>query len=597
MLYLRGKMLKQQERDEYVRQIILAEEEKSEKLANFWRIGMSLLFFAVSKGVSPEIPPFSQKVLWLGSTTYFLFSIYVFFHLRAGRYQPWLKYLSVFVDIFLISLVMWAFGTYRTFKTEAFLLYYVWIALATMRLSVRLTIFAGVLSLACYVSLVFIALVMGTIELGTISESFTSSRVSMQNQVLRILYMSIVIFALTYGARAYRDLASKSYEQERDVERQRMKAQKLESIGFLAGGIAHDFNNALAIISNNIHIAKMLTKDNPKSTTKLQAAESAVIKATNLTQQLLTFSKGGAPVMKTLPIDSIVKEAASLSLTGSTAKCRISEIPSALRSVKVDEGQINQVLNNLLINALQASGPGSTVTINLANRDVQENSNLPIAPGRYVCISVADQGVGIPEEHISKIFDPYFTTKETGSGLGLATAYSIIKQHGGHIGVNSSLSHGSVFHIYLPASDENYVQDKPVEEFKEHEKLKILIMDDEDEFLKSAGEALVMSGHKVALARDGVEAIDLYGKFLKTGNPFDIVIMDLTIPGSMGGAETIRRLIEVDPGVKAIVASGYSNDPVMGNHESYGFKGILPKPFTMNQLFNEISRVIALNNL
>jgi len=589
-------MLNQQGRDEYVRLIILAEEEKSEKLANYWRIGMSLLFFAVSKGVSPEVPPFSQKVLWLGSTTYFLFSFYVFFHLRVGKYQPWLKYLSVFVDIFLISLVMWAFGTYRTFKTEAFLLYYVWIALATMRLSVRLTIFAGLFSLACYVSLLVIALSMGTIELGTISESFISPRVSMQNQALRIFYMSIVIFALTYGARAYRKLASKSYEQEMDVERQRMKAQKLESIGFLAGGIAHDFNNTLAIISNNIHIAKTLSADNPKSVTKLQAAESAVLKATNLTQHLLTFSKGGAPVMKTMPIDTIVKEAASLSLTGSAVRCRISEIPGDLRLVKVDEGQINQVLNNLLINALQASGPGSTVTINLANHDAPKDSNLPLSPGKYVRISVADQGEGIPGDHISKIFDPYFTTKERGSGLGLATAYSIIKQHSGHIEVKSTPGKGSVFHIYLPASDEKYIRDKPSEELKERKELNILIMDDEDEFLKSAGEALVMAGHKVALAKDGVEVIGLYSKSLKNGAAFDIVIMDLTIPGSMGGAEAIKRLIELDPAVKAIVASGYSNDPVMGNHESYGFKGILPKPFTIEQLRMEMSRVIALNN-
>jgi len=586
-------MLDQRDRDKYVRSIILIEEEKSEKLANYWRIGMSLLFFAVAKGVSPEIPPFSGKVIWLGSTIYFIFSAYMFFHLRAGKYRPWLKFFSVFVDIFIISFVMWAFGTYRTFKTEAFLVYYVWIALATMRLSVNLTIFAGLLSLTCYSTLIVIALIMGTIEPGSISESFISPKVSMQNQVLRILYMSIVIFALTYGARAYRKLASKSYEQEMDVERQRMKAQKLESVGFLAGGIAHDFNNALAIISNNIHIAKKLVTDSPRAKEKLEAAESAILKATNLTQQLLTFSKGGAPVMKTLPIDTIVKEAASLSLTGSTARCSISEMPDDLRLVKVDEGQINQVLNNLLINALQASNPGSTVTITLENFEVEEDSNLTLEPGKYVLISLADEGVGIPTDHISKIFDPYFTTKATGSGLGLATAYSIIKQHGGHIEAQSTPGKGSVFQVYLPASNEQYIRELPVHKSEEQRELNILVMDDEDEFLKSSCEALLMEGHKVALARDGVEAITIYGESLKMGAPFDLVIMDLTVPGSMGGAEAIKRLMEIDPSVKAIVASGYSNDPVMGKHESYGFRGILPKPFTIEQLRAEIFRVMS----
>ena len=586
-------MLDQRDKDNYIRSIILTEEAKSEKLANYWRIGMSLLFFAVAKGVSPEIPPFSGKVIWLGSTIYFIFSAYMFFYLRAGKYRPWLKFLSVFVDIFIISFVMWAFGTYRTFKTEAFLVYYVWIALATMRLSVNLTIFAGLLSLACYSSLIVIALIMGTIEPGSISESFISPKVSMQNQVLRILYMSIVIFALTYGARAYRKLASKSYEQEMDVERQRMKAQKLESIGFLAGGIAHDFNNALAIISNNIHIAKKFVTENTKANEKLDAAESAILKATNLTQQLLTFSKGGAPVMKTLPIDTIVREAASLSLTGSTAMCTISEIPGDLRLVRVDEGQINQVLNNLLINALQASKPGSTVTITLENFDVEDGANIPVEPGQYVLISVADQGVGIQAEHITSIFDPYFTTKETGSGLGLATAYSIIKQHGGHIEAQSSPGKGSVFQIYLPASKDKYVRERSIHRTGHQRELNILVMDDEDEFLKSSCEALLMEGHRVALAKDGVEAIATYSEALNKGAPFDLVIMDLTVPGSMGGAEAIKRLMEIDPAIKAIVASGYSNDPVMGRHESYGFRGILPKPFTIEQLRAEIHKVVS----
>lgn len=583
-----------QEKNEYIKKLVLIEEEKSEGLANYWRLGMSLLFFAVSKGVAPEVPPLSQKVLWLGSTTYFLFSLYMFFHLKAGRYKPWLKYLSVFVDILLLSFVMWAFGTFRTFKTEAFLLYYVWISLATMRLSVQLTLFAGVLSLVSYTSLVIIALAMGTIEPGTITESFISPRVSLQNQVLRILYMSIVIFALTYGARAYRKLASRSYEHKMEAEGQRMRAQRLESIGFLAGGIAHDFNNALAVISNNLHIAKLLSKGDQKLQAKLEAASSSAMKATNLTQQLLTFSKGGAPVMKVLNVDRVITESLRLSMTGSSIKYRIENIPPDLSPVMADEGQLNQVLSNLIINAIQASSPGSTINVKVMDHDVEEGSSIPLAPGQYVLISIRDQGVGISRENISRIFDPYFTTKETGTGLGLATAYSIINQHGGHLEAKSTLGEGATFNIYLPVTDGEYIEDTPPEEMKEHRKLNILIMDDEEEFLKSAGEALIMEGHNVAIASDGVEAIALYSRFMASGPPFDIVLMDLTIPGGMGGAEAIRKLQDLDPGVRGIVASGYSNDPVMGSHKNYGFKGILPKPFTFDQLNLEINRVMSL---
>lgn len=585
-----------QGKNEYINRLVLVEEEKSEKLANYWRLGMSLLFFAVSKGVAPEVPPFSQKVLWLGSTTYFLFSLYMYFHLRAGRYRPWLKYLSVLVDISLLTFVMWAFGTFRTFKTEAFLLYYVWISLATMRLSVQLTVFAGILSLVGYTALVIIALVMGTIEPGTITEAFISPKVSIQNQVLRILYMSIAIFALTYGARAYRKLASRAYEHEMEAEGQRMRAQRLESIGFLAGGIAHDFNNALAIISNNIHIAKVLNKDNDKSLSRLEAAESAAMKATDLTRQLLTFSKGGAPVMKVMRIDNLVRETARLSMTGSSLKCDIAEMPQDLRLIMADEGQLNQVLSNLLINAVQASEPDSTVTIQVENHDIEEGStSLPIAAGQYIRISVIDEGKGIPKEHIAKIFDPYFTTKETGTGLGLATAYSIIKKHEGTIEVTSRPGEGSVFRIYLPASQEILIEDPPPGYAFNHQTLNILVMDDEEQFLKSTGEALILEGHKVVYASDGVEAIALYNQFMSSESPFDIVLMDLTIPGGMGGAETIRRLIETDPDVKAIVASGYSNDPIMSDYRRHGFKGILTKPFTFEQLNIEIARALSLD--
>lgn len=216
--------------EEHTQRLLLSEEEKSEKFANLWRLGISLLLFAVTAGVSKEIPPFSVRVLAIGSTVYFIFSLFIFFWLRAGRYTPKLKYITVSVDIIINTVCMWAFGTYRTFKSEAFLMYYIWIAMATMRLSEKLTLFAGGLSLACYAGLVILALTRGTIETGTISESFISPSVSLGNQALRILYMGIVVVAVTYGARAYRRLARMVHEQEIEIERERMRAQKEEAL-------------------------------------------------------------------------------------------------------------------------------------------------------------------------------------------------------------------------------------------------------------------------------------------------------------------------------------------------------------------------------
>jgi CheY-like chemotaxis protein len=277
-------------------------------------------------------------------------------------------------------------------------------------------------------------------------------------------------------------------------------------------------------------------------------------------------------------------------LRGSKVKCHFF-IPENLWPAEVDEGQISQVINNLIINADQAMPEGGIIKVEAENKTIEPGHDL-LPPGKYVRISITDEGVGIPEQYFSKIFDPYFTTKQKGSGLGLATSYSIIKQHNGHIEVESLIEKGSTFTVWLPASE--IFWEKPEEDTKElvGGKGKILLMDDEEPVQDAAGEVLQYLGYDVETAKDGEEALFLYKKAKKEGTPFDVIIMDLTIPGGMGGKETVQSLLKIDPSAKAIVSSGYSTDPVMADYRKYGFKGMVIKPYSVKELSETVRRVI-----
>jgi len=375
------------------------------------------------------------------------------------------------------------------------------------------------------------------------------------------------------------------------MEEELLKAQKLESLGILAGGIAHDFNNLLASILGNISLAMLDLDRSHGAFNQLVGAEKASLRAQDLTRQLLTFSKGGAPLKKTSDIADLVREAAGFALRGSRVKYELSLAPD-LKLAEVDEGQISQVIHNLAINADHAMPEGGTVSIACSNCDVGASDVLPLREGTYVRISVTDHGVGIPRAHLTKIFDPYFTTKQKGSGLGLATSYSIVKKHGGHITVNSEQGVGTTFDIYLPASRETKVKDKLSEGALRWGTGTVLLMDDEPEVRETTGAVLRKLGYEVAFAVDGTDAIEQYRRALDTGRPFGLVIMDLTVPGGMGGKETLKRLREIDPGVKAIVSSGYSNDPIMADFGSHGFNGVVAKPFRIKDLGDEVYRVM-----
>jgi PAS domain S-box-containing protein len=382
-------------------------------------------------------------------------------------------------------------------------------------------------------------------------------------------------------------------ERHRTME-ERQKAEKLESLGIAAGGIAHDFNNLLTAILGNISLALMNHKLDEPTQDRLTSAKRASLRAQELAQQLLTFAKGGTPIKETASIAQLVKDTVTFHLRGSKVRSEV-HIASDLWSAEVDAGQICQVIQNLTINAEQAMPAGGTLLVNCCNVKLDNKTDhLDLAAGRYVKITVQDEGVGIPEDNLKKIFDPYFTTKTNGSGLGLATSYSIIKTHGGIIDVVSQPGEGTVFYVYIPAS-EMAAPEPPMEidSVVPTCAARVLVLDDEEAICTLVSCALKPYGIEVVEAMDAATAISKYEEALKAGRRFDVVISDLTIPGGMGGREAVRRLREIDPTVRAIVSSGYATDPVMAEFRDHGFCAMIAKPYEINALGRLVAEVLA----
>ncbi len=369
-----------------------------------------------------------------------------------------------------------------------------------------------------------------------------------------------------------------------------LKAVKLESIGLLAGGIGHDFNNLLTAILGNAAIAQMdIPPDNPVFEL-LVNIENASKRAKDLSQQLLTFSKGGSPVKETASIETIIKDCTAFTLKGSNVKCEF-DFADQINAVNVDKGQISQVINNMVVNAVHAMPGGGVITLSCRNETITTKTHQ-LPPGNYVRISIKDQGVGIDPNNLNKIFDPYFTTKEHGNGLGLATSYSIIKKHDGHITVDSAPGKGTCFTIYIPVNNAEHSGSQKKKEaiFQGHGK--ILIMDDEDIVRQTIGQLVERLGYEISYAEDGQSAIEIYRREYEKGTPFAAVIMDLTIPGGMGGKDAIGELRKIDPQVCAVVASGYCNDPVMSNHQEYGFRAVVKKPVSIHDLSSSLHEAL-----
>ncbi|MBM4332203.1 MAG: GAF domain-containing protein [Deltaproteobacteria bacterium] len=383
--------------------------------------------------------------------------------------------------------------------------------------------------------------------------------------------------------------------ERRKMEEELLRSKKLESIGFLSGGIAHDFNNLLTGIMGNISLARLSFHPGDKTLTYLESAENLSVRASELTKRLLTFSRGGTPIKKLVLIGNFLKETVHMPLSGSNVRCEFN-ISEDLWPVEIDEGQMRQAIYNIVINARESMPGGGTIEILAQNISPVPADRHSLKEGKYVRASIKDHGVGIPPENLEKIFDPYFSTKEMGSqkgmGLGLAISHSIVKNHGGLITVESIVGKGSTFHIYLPASAREFVPAKEAAEKSLPAKGRVLVMDDDQVVRYIAEKFLRHLGYKVELAENGAEAVARFKKAQESKQPFNIVILDLIVPGGMGGKEVLGKLLEISPDVKAIVASGFSNDPIFSDFKRYGFKGVLAKPFDLDGLSESVLRVM-----
>ncbi len=381
--------------------------------------------------------------------------------------------------------------------------------------------------------------------------------------------------------------------ERKKMEEELLKGQKLESLGVLAGGIAHDFNNLLTGIIGYVDLTMKSVTTGDRMHGWLESAKKASVRAQNLTQQLLTFSRGGEPVKKLLSITELIEESTGFVLSGSNVKCEYHSSED-LWPVNADKGQVGQVIQNIILNGAQSMPSGGTISVRAENTVVDDSESLPLTPGDYVKMIFTDHGSGISKKHLSKIFDPYFSTKPSGNGLGLTICHSIVSKHRGTITVESKPGIGTTFTIYLPTSSSAEQVAGPellATEFLG--KGRVLIMDDEEQIREIAGEMLTHLGYEPGYAKDGAEAVELYQKAMRNAVPYDAVLIDLTIPGGMGGKEAITKLLQIDPGVKAIVSSGYSNDPVMAEHTVYGFSGVVTKPYDIKQLSKVLHDVMS----
>ena len=377
------------------------------------------------------------------------------------------------------------------------------------------------------------------------------------------------------------------------TEQELIKGKKLESIGVLAGGIAHDFNNILTAILGNLDLSLLDGNLAEKTQKLLNEALKATYRARDLTQQLLTFAKGGEPIKETASLAEVIKDSADFVLRGDKVACHYS-FPENLWLVDIDKGQISQVVQNLIINASNAMPDGGVIEVSCEN--VSSKSPLSTTfpkSGNYVQMNIKDTGTGIPANILDKIFDPYFSTKQQGSGLGLAITHSIISNHDGRITVHSVPGEETVFTVFLPASE---YDSTPEEEHDDvvlnTRRFRIMVMDDEEMVRDLARKMLNEIGHDALLAKDGEEAVCYYREAMADAVSIDLVIMDLTIPGGMGGLEAVVKILEINPEAKVIVSSGYSNDPVMANFRDYGFCAALVKPFRLLEFTKIISQIM-----
>ncbi len=395
--------------------------------------------------------------------------------------------------------------------------------------------------------------------------------------------------------RECRAVISELTEQRRG-ENDRLILNKLECTGILAGGLAHDFNNLLTVMLLNLELARMLGPHREELTLLLEDAKHAALTAGELTRQLLAFAKGGMPVQKPTQLPILIRESARTALSGSSVRCEFC-LPDDLAFVSVDEGQLRQVVTNLILNARESMPGGGTIAVDAQNAILGGADHLSLPPGDYVRLSIADSGVGIPDQVLAKVFDPYFSTKQRGDqkgmGLGLTICHTIMRRHGGGISVDSKLGVGTTFHLYLPACGRSAGAQKPPVAMGPVRPGRILVMDDEAGISDLLGALLRRMSHKVEIVEDAHQALEAYQRAKDLGRPFDAVLLDLTVRAGPGGIETLQNLLKMDPTVRAIVMSGYASDPAVLEPGRHGFKGVLPKPFDEDDLRRVLGSVMG----
>ena len=411
------------------------------------------------------------------------------------------------------------------------------------------------------------------------------------------VHVEVSSVAYTIGGKKALQIVARDISDRKKIQNERIRAQKLESLGVLAGGIAHDFNNILTSILGNLSVARMRIEPDHAIASRLEQCEKATIQAAELARQLLTFSRGGEPVKRLISVGSLISDIVPFTLRGTNVISRL-KLSDGLWCINADEAQVGQILNNLLLNAAQAMPSGGEVLVSARNVNLDQDNPQQLPAGEYVRISVRDNGCGIAPEHLSRIFDPYFTTKPQGSGLGLASVYSIIKRHNGAIEVTSNVGEGSCFTFCLPAlsgsrlEDDASVAGDPLPSGNGA----ILIMDDDELICEVVKEILLLMNFEVVSCSDGRRAIELYQEAYRARTPFKAVILDLTVPNGMGGKEAAASIRDIDPGAVLIVSSGYSDDPVTARYRDYGFDGTIPKPFSVGELARELGRLLPEKN-
>jgi PAS domain S-box-containing protein len=408
----------------------------------------------------------------------------------------------------------------------------------------------------------------------------------------KVINLEISASPIRYGGRDAICVMGWDVTERRQAEADRERIEKLEATGTLAGGIAHDFNNLLTSVLGYVSLTKQRTERGTETFKGLQEAEMAIMQAKEIAQELLSLAKGGSPIRKPVSISELLQVASNHPFINSNVRCDL-HVPPGLWMAYVDPGQMGRVFTNLFMNAKDAMPHGGTVDVTVSNIFADKDTDPSLEPGRYLKIVIRDEGNGIPKDVLPKIFEPYFTTKVKGYGLGLSVVYATVTRHDGSIGVESKEGKGTTFTICLPVTDdqpsENVVEEAEISEGQG----RILVMDDEEYILDVITELLTALGYEVGVARDGVEAITEYKRAREAGRKYDVVLVDLTNARGMGGKDAIAGLLAYDSTVKAIVSSGYSNDPVMADHSKYGFVGVLPKPYKLEELAMSIKQTMA----